>query len=90
MEEWVGEKEEGEEEEKWRREEEEEKEGGGLEDRGEEEALGEGGDNKVGGVKRTVGEEEMEELRYVEVENISFLIWANQSDNFLQIKTIKG
>ena len=53
-------------------------EGGGLEDRGEEEALGEGGDNKVGGVKRTVGEEEMEELRYVEVGNISFLICANQ------------
>ena len=79
MEEWVGEQEEGEEEEKWRREEEEEgKEGGGLEDRGEEEAVGEGGDNKVGVVKRTVGEEEMEELRYVEVGNISFLICANQ------------
>ena len=42
----------------------EEKEGGGLEDRAEEEGLLGEGSEKVGGFKRTVGEEEMEELRY--------------------------
>ena len=51
----------------------EEEGGGGLGDRAEEEEEGE----KVGGSKRTVGEEEMEELRYVKA-----IYFPGFKDNF--------